>query len=33
MGFVHSANLWRDSVKGFVVNQGLTMRVKDVDKA
>ena len=33
MGFVHATNLWRDHVKGFVVNQGLTMRVKDVDKA
>jgi peptide/nickel transport system substrate-binding protein len=33
MGFVHSANLWRDAIKGFKVNQGLTMRVKDVDKA
>jgi peptide/nickel transport system substrate-binding protein len=33
MGFVHAANLWRDSVKGFTVNQGLTMRVKDVDRA
>ena len=33
MGFVHASNLWRDSVKGFRVNQGLTMRVKDVGEA
>ena len=33
MGFVHASNLWRDSVKDFRVNQGLTMRVKDADKA
>ncbi len=33
MGFVHASNLWREPVKGFKVNQGLTMRVKDVGKA
>lgn len=33
MGFAHASNLWRDTVKGFQVNQGLTMRVQNVDKA
>lgn len=32
LGFVHASNLWRESVKGFKVNQGLTMRVRDVKK-
>jgi peptide/nickel transport system substrate-binding protein len=32
MGFVHVANLWRDSVKGFKVSQGLTMNVREVEK-
>jgi peptide/nickel transport system substrate-binding protein len=32
MGFVHAANLWRDNVKNFQVNQGLTMRVKETYK-
>lgn len=30
IGFVHAANVWRDRVQGFRVNQGLTMRVNDV---
>ena len=33
LGFVHIANLWRNEVKGFRVNTGLTMRVRDVDLA
>jgi len=33
IGFVHATNLWRDMVKNFQVNQGLTMRVQQVDKA
>lgn len=32
LGFVHAANAWRADVKGFVVNQGLTMRVRNVSK-
>jgi peptide/nickel transport system substrate-binding protein len=32
-GFVQATNLWRESIKGFQVNQGLTMRVREVDKA
>jgi len=27
LGYVHASNLWRDRVKGFKVNQGLTMYV------
>jgi peptide/nickel transport system substrate-binding protein len=30
LGTAHAANLWRSSVKGFEVNTGLTMRVRDV---
>jgi peptide/nickel transport system substrate-binding protein len=30
LGFVHASNLWRQNVKNFVVNQGLTMSVHDV---
>jgi peptide/nickel transport system substrate-binding protein len=33
LGFVHAANLWRDNVKGFEVNQGLTMRLREVSKS
>jgi len=33
IGFVHATNLWRDTVRDFQVNQGLTMRVQLVDKA
>jgi peptide/nickel transport system substrate-binding protein len=29
LGFFHSANLWRESVKNFKVNQGLSMVVRD----
>jgi peptide/nickel transport system substrate-binding protein len=29
LGFFYSANLWRDSVKNFKVNQGLSMVVRD----
>jgi len=32
LGYVHVTNLWRDSVKNFRVNQGLTMRVREVEK-
>jgi len=32
LGFVHASNLWRDNVKGFKVDQGITMRVRDVSK-
>ena len=31
LGFVHIANLWRNEVKNFRVNTGLTMRVRDVE--
>jgi len=30
LGTAHAANLWRSTVKGFEVNTGLTMRVRDV---
>ena len=33
LGFPHVANLWRNEVKGFKVNTGLTMLVGDVDIA
>ena len=33
LGNVHATNLWRDLVKNFQVNQGLTMRVQEVGKA
>ncbi len=33
LGFVHATNLWRDTVQNFQVNQGLTMRVQQIDKA
>jgi len=33
IGFPHATNLWRASVKDFRVNQGLTMRVQEVDRA
>jgi peptide/nickel transport system substrate-binding protein len=33
LGFVHASNAWRSEVKGFKVNQGLTMRVRDVSKS
>ena len=33
IGFVHAANVWRDRVQEFRVNQGLTIRVNDVGVA
>jgi peptide/nickel transport system substrate-binding protein len=33
LGIVHASNVWRSEVKGFKVNQGLTMRVRDVSKS
>jgi peptide/nickel transport system substrate-binding protein len=33
LGFVRASNAWRSDVKGFKVNQGLTMRVRDVSKS
>lgn len=33
LGFAHASNAWRSEVKGFKVNQGLTMRVRDVSKS
>jgi hypothetical protein len=30
---VRASNAWRSDVKGFKVNQGLTMRVRDVSKS
>ena len=30
IGFVQASNLWRERVKNFKVNQGLTIRVRDV---
>jgi hypothetical protein len=32
LGFVKASNAWRRNIEGFVVNQGLTMRVRDVKK-
>jgi len=32
-GIVHASNAWRSNVKGFKVNQGLTLRVRDVSKS
>jgi peptide/nickel transport system substrate-binding protein len=32
LGFVKASNAWRSNVKGFKINQGLTMRVRDVSK-
>lgn len=32
LGIVHASNAWRSEVKGFKVNQGLTLRVRDVRK-
>lgn len=32
LGFVHAIDLWRDDVKGFEVNQGLTLRLAGVSK-
>ena len=33
LGFVKASNAWRSNVKGFKVNQGLTMRVREVSKS
>ena len=33
LGIVHASNAWRSNVKGFKVNQGLTLRVRDVSKS
>lgn len=33
LGFAHAANVWRDRVKDFVPNQGLTLDVRDVKVA
>ncbi len=33
LGFAKASNAWRPEVSNFVVNQGLTMRVRDVKKA
>ena len=33
LGFVKASNAWRSEVKGFKVNQGLTMRVRDISKS
>jgi hypothetical protein len=30
LGFFDVANVWRDSVKNFKVNQGLSFHVRDV---
>ena len=32
LGFVKATNVWRTNVRGFKVNQGLTMRIADVSK-
>lgn len=33
LGIVRASNAWRSNVKGFKVNQGLTLRVRDVSKS